>query len=473
MKRPSILWFRQDLRLEDQPALHAAIARGGPIIPLFIWAPHEEKEWVPGAASRWWLYHALNRLKRELTSYGVSLVIRQGSSFENILDIAKRTNAEAIFWNERYEPSSIERDLLIQAKLEMQGVQVESFNRSLLFDPRRVLNRQQKPYQVFTYFWKCCLEMGEPTPPIPKQKAIVPYPESIPSVSLEELNLLPTIPWDQGFYEWWKPEFVTPQNRLKKAVEEIVDKYDQTRDLLAIDGTTQLSSLLHFGEISPRMIWNAVRKKMGFDKTGEAFLRQLGWREFAHYLLYHFPRTSLEPLDARFKKMAWEKNLEFLDAWKKGMTGYPIVDAGMRQLWQTGWMHNRARMIVGSFLVKDLLIDWRSGARWFWETLVDADLANNTLGWQWVAGCGCDAAPFFRIFNPMTQGEKFDSQGEYVRRWVPELKNLPNKWIHRPWEAPEKILSEAGVVLGTNYPHPIVDHAEARKKALEVYGRSG
>lgn len=470
MTKPSIVWFRQDLRIEDQPALMAAIGKGGSIIPLFVWAPEEEKEWTPGAASRWWLHGALVRLQKEFEVLGLHLIFRQQDSLEAILDIVKETGADAVFWNRRYEPIVVERDARIKAELHRLGIKTHIFNGSLLFEPWEVLNKQNNSYKVFTHFWNCCCRSGDPTLPLPKPQAIRGYKKTIQSVSIEALHLLPSISWDRGLQQKWEPFVASADNQLEVALQKVIENYHQSRDQLAVEGTTELSPYLHFGEISPRQIWHAVRKKFGIHPETEVFLRQLGWREFAYYLLFHFPRTTGEPLNSKFATFQWQQNTQALHAWQKGMTGYPVVDAGMRQLWQTGWMHNRARMIVGSFLVKDLLIDWKEGAKWFWDTLVDADLANNTLGWQWVAGCGADAAPYFRVFNPVTQGEKFDANGEYVRRWIPEIRNLPDKWIHKPWEASEEILKEAGVKLGLNYPKPIVDHAQARKEALKVYG---
>lgn len=468
MENPSIVWFRQDLRIEDQPALHAAIFKKGPVIPLFIWAPEEEKEWLPGGAGRWWLNGALERLQKELKAIGSTLVLRKGSSFDAISEIAKQTGADAVFWNRRYEPCAIERDAWMKAALHKLGIKAMISNGSLLFNPWEIVNKQNKPYQIFTHFWKACTQLGEPDTPQPPPDTLVHYPQRIESESLQDLHLLPEISWDKEMKRKWQPKKLSYKNFLQKALDHIIHDYARTRDLPGIEGTSELSPYLHFGEVSPRMIWSRVRQKFGGGAEAEVFLRQLGWREFAHYLLFHFPRTPNEPLHSKFASFSWERNPPFLQAWQKGMTGYPIVDAGMRQLWQIGWMHNRVRMIAASFLVKDLLIDWQEGARWFWETLVDADLANNTLGWQWVAGCGADAAPYFRIFNPVTQGEKFDPEGKYVRQWVPEIRTLPSDWIHRPWEAPLNVLKNAGVELGVDYPKPIIDHAQARKKALSI-----
>ncbi len=466
---PTIVWFRLDLRLEDQPALTAAAHKGGPIIPLYIWAPEEEGNWQPGGATRWWLHGSLNDLQKELEKLGLPLIIRQHSSLQTLLEIAKETKADAVYWNRRYEPFFIQRDAHIKAELRQQGINGQSFNGSLLFEPWTIQNKQGKPFQVFTPFWKNCCQQGEPEPPLDKPKKIIPYPGFIHSDRLEELHLLPTIHWDAGLKETWKPGSSTGKKVLNSVLKRIVSEYSTQRDYPGIKGTSELSPYLHFGDISPRQIWHTTRQLDGMSNKGEAYLRQLGWREFAHHLLYHFPHTPEQALQTKFQAFPWKNNQETLHAWQKGLTGYPIVDAGMRQLWHTGWMHNRVRMIVGSFLVKDLLIPWQEGAKWFWDTLVDADLANNTLGWQWIAGCGADAAPYFRIFNPITQGEKFDSQGEYVRTWIPEIKHLPNEWIHQPWEASPQVLRQAGITLGRDYPNPIVNHKKAREKALAAY----
>ncbi|WP_068468103.1 cryptochrome/photolyase family protein [Candidatus Protochlamydia phocaeensis] len=470
--KPSIVWFRRDLRLEDQPALMAAMRKGGPVIPLFIWAPEEEGEWAPGAASRWWLHYSLASLQKELSSLGLSLVIRQHLSLQVILDLIKQTGADSVFWTRRYEPLIVQRDASIKAELQKQGIKAMSFNGSLLFEPWTVANKQSHPFQVFTPFWKKCLSLGEPEPPLERPCAALAYAEKIDSDSLEDLSLLPKIRWDAGLEEMWCPGSKGARAHLVNGLEHIIGHYMDMRDRPDLKGTTELSPYLHFGEISPRVIWQGVRQKFGYEHPGaQAYLRQLGWREFAYHLLYHFPRTPSFPLKEAFMSFAWNRPGPALKAWQKGQTGYPIIDAGMRQLWKTGWMHNRVRMIAASFLVKDLLIPWQEGAAWFWNTLVDADLANNTLGWQWVAGCGADAAPYFRIFNPVSQGEKFDPLGHYVRKWVPELQWLPDKWIHQPWAAPDEIIRRAGVQLGIDYPNPIVDHAQAREKALEAYAK--
>jgi deoxyribodipyrimidine photo-lyase len=446
----TILWFRNDLRLDDHPALAAACR--GRVVPLFIWAPEEESPWEPGAVSRWWLHHSLERLSAALEKAGAPLVVRRGPSLDALRAVAREVAATHVAWNRRYEPAVVKRDTAIKKALVADGFVAESFNGALLFEPVHVATKEGKPYQVFTPFWRSLLARPEPAEPVAAPKKLLAASTTsgkpLKSLSLGELDLLPTTPWDNTMRKTWSPGEAGATKRLTAFLETRLSGYGTERDRPDHDGTSTLSPSLHFGEISPRRVWHAVRHAAG-DRpvaklTGDAevFLRELGWREFASHLLYHFPHTTDAPLRSDYARFPWAKDPVGLRAWQRGRTGYPIVDAGMRQLWATGWMHNRVRMIVASFLVKDLRISWLEGARWFWDTLVDADLAANTLGWQWAAGCGADAAPYFRIFNPTTQGEKFDPDGDYVRTWVRDL--------------------------GRNYPEPIVDHAEARKLALEA-----
>lgn len=468
--KPTIVWFRQDLRIEDHPALAAASELGNPIIPIYIWSPEDEGKWPIGAASKWWLHHSLESLQNELSHRNLKLIILKGSYLKTLMKLVEETESEVVLWNRCYEPAFLESDTAIKAALQKKGMETKSFNGSLLYDPWKILNKQHKPFKVFTYFWKDCLKSGDPSQPAVYTKHFIAYPKKIVSESLDSLELLPKIHWDKGLIDTWQPGEKHAQAALKKAIKTVLPNYTETRDFPFLNGTSQLSPYLHFGEISPRAIWQAVSKSKELDKDqAQAFLRQLGWREFGYYLLYHFPHTPEHPLYPKYENLPWRKDPEGLTAWQKGLTGYPLIDAGMRQLWKIGWMHNRVRMLVGSFLVKDLLIAWQEGEKWFWDTLVDANLANNTLGWQWVGGCGADAAPYFRVFNPVVQGEKFDAKGEYVKKWVPELADLPVKWIHRPWEAPEDVLRQAGVVLGENYPKPLVDHDQARLRALEGF----
>jgi deoxyribodipyrimidine photo-lyase len=471
MKKPSIVWFRQDLRLEDHPALIAAIQKGGPVIPVFIWAPEEEGEWAPGAASRWWIHYSLDSLQQDLKSLGLNLIIRQHASLNALKDLIKQTGADTVFWNRRYSPLIIQRDAFIKSELQKEGIKTQSFNGRLLFEPWTVFNKEKKPFKVFTPFWKHCLTLGEPEAPLKRPTKAIPYDSTLDSVSIKLLGLLPSIQWDEGIKEYWKPGEAEAQAKLKEGLNKVIEEYAEQRDRPDVKGTSDLSPYLHHGEITSRMIWYEVKKKFGDSLLAQPYLRQLMWREFAYSLLYYYPNTTHEPMYPKFAAFPWKKDYQGLLAWQKGQTGYPIVDAGMRQLWSRGWMHNRVRLIVGSFLVKDLLIPWQEGAKWFWNTLVDADLANNTMGWQWIAGCGADAAPYFRIFNPVTQGEKFDVTGNYVRTWVPEIAALPDKYLQKPWEAPEEVLRQAGITLGVTYPKPIVDHAKAREKALEAFAK--
>jgi len=469
----TIVWFRQDLRLADNPALCAALTDASPVIPVYIFAPREEGAWPPGGAARWWLHHSLARLGDALAQCGSRLLLRASDdSLATLESLAREVGATRVVWNRRYEPAIIARDQRIKTALSDAGLATSSYNARLLREPWTVKTKSGGPFQVFTPFWRHCLALEDPADPLPAP-AVLPAPARWPhSAPLESLGLLPAIDWAAGMRATWTPGSGGAHAALQRFLDESLDDYRTLRDVPAVRGTSQLSPHLHFGEIGPREVWHAARgAALSRGRHGTAwrdsqFLTELGWREFAYHLMYHFPATPEQPLRANFAAFPWADDPAAHSAWTRGATGYPIVDAGLRQLWQTGWMHNRVRMIAASFLIKDLLIDWTQGARWFWDTLVDADLASNTLGWQWVAGCGADAAPFFRIFNPSTQGAKFDPQGEYVRRWLPELARLSNEWIHQPSAAPQAVLEAAGIRLGTEYPHPIVDHAAARKRAL-------
>ncbi len=467
MTEHSLVWFRADLRVRDNPALAAAADAGRPVIPVFIHAPEEEGAWAPGAASRWWLFHALAELREELERLGLPLVIREGPTLAAIEDIAREANVREVFWNRRYEPSAIERDTGIERSLQKAGLQKQHFNAGLLFEPHEVANRSGGPFRVFTPFWKHLRSLPVPGP-VSVDLDNLPAPvTAVDSLPLESLGLLPEIGWDVEFYSNWKPGLEDAEALLREFPDNRIAQYADRRDRPDLEGTSRFSPYLHFGQLGPRQVWQAVHEGGAADtRGGYDFLRELAWREFAHHLLFHFPHTPETALNEKYRDFPWQPEPRYLQAWQKGMTGYPIVDAGMRQLWRTGWMHNRVRMITASFLVKHLLQPWQDGARWFWDTLVDADLANNTMGWQWVAGCGADAAPYFRIFNPMLQGAKFDPDGEYVRRYVPELARLPARYIHQPWEASEEILDEAGVRLGDNYPLPVIGHREGRERAL-------
>jgi deoxyribodipyrimidine photo-lyase len=434
-----LVWFRLDLRLEDNPALAVAAARCDRIVPVFIWAPEEDGDWPPGAASRWWMHQSLKSLDADLRRLGLRLILRRGPSLDALRSLVRECGADSVFWNRRYEPVLRKRDICVEQALRSDGLRVETYNSALLFEPEEIKNKSGRPFRVFTPFWRSCLSAAPDFAlmPIPALRKTKP----LKSLALDALKLEPVIDRAEGLRSSWQPGESGARRLLQRFLEDALEHYPERRDYPAVRGTSRLSPHLHFGEISPRQVWAACAGRRSL--ASKAFIRQLGWREFAHHLLYHFPDTTSKPLRPELLHLRWLKNRQKLGAWQRGSTGYPIVDAGMRELWTTGWMHNRVRMIVGSFLVKDLLLHWREGARWFWETLVDADLANNTLGWQWIAGCGADAAPFFRIFNPATQAAKFDPQSEYIRYWVPER------------DTPE-------------YPRPVVNHARARERALSA-----
>lgn len=471
--KTGIVWFRRDLRLADNPALSRGVAECDRLVLVYIHSPSEEHPWEIGAASKWWLHFSLLALSAEVAARGGVLEIRQGETASVLQQLIAESGATALYWNRLYDPKVIERDTRIKTLFREQGVEVESCPGSLLFEPWEIKTGSGTPYQVFTPFWRK-LSSEFILGPLTKAPSAFQSVRLKPSgTSVESLQLLPSIDWAAGFRERWTPGERGAQLLVKKFLSAPISKYADARNLPAVDGSSSLSPHLHFGEISPRLIWAEAQKRINkgqlAEREAEPFLRQLGWRDFAHHLLFHFPHTDLQPLREDFRRFPWKSDKTLLRAWQRGRTGYPMVDAGMRELWHTGTMHNRVRMIVASFLVKHLLQPWQDGASWFWDTLVDADLANNSLGWQWTAGCGADAAPYFRIFNPISQGSKFDPQGEYVRRWVPELAKVPTKYLFSPWEAPAAMLTQAGVVIGVTYPAPIVDHREGRESALEAY----
>ncbi|MCS6978076.1 MAG: DNA photolyase family protein [Gemmatales bacterium] len=472
----AVVWFRQDLRLSDNPALDAAVKTGLPIIPLFVWQPEEEGKWAPASASRWWLHQSLTALDAALRRIGSRLIVRSGPTSDVFRALVQKHGVKAVFWNRRYEPVVVKRDTGLKSELKSLGVAVESYNSALLHEPWTLATQAGKPFQVFTPYWKAIQAAPQPAEPFPAPQRLrspETWPDSLPIAALE---LEPKIDWAAGMRASWTPGETGAMTALQRFLDDALGEYKTARDRPDLRSTSRLSPHLHFGEIGPRQIWHTVLKAMAkcdgsVQANAEWYLRELAWREFAYHLLYHFPHTTDQPLRPEFARFPWRDDRQALRAWQKGRTGYPLVDAGMRELWITGWMHNRVRMVVASFLVKHLLIPWQRGAEWFWDTLVDADLANNTLGWQWTAGCGADAAPYFRIFNPVNQGEKFDPNGAYVRRFVPELARLPNEYIHKPWTAPDEILEKAGVRLGETYPRPVVDHALARQRALDAFER--
>jgi len=470
-----IVWLRRDLRLADNPALEWARHHADELALIYIHAPEEDREWAPGAASRWWLHHALASLEETASRLGQHLAIYRGSSVETLLRLAAENGCDFVCWTRLYDPASVPRDKAVKTALRTQGIDAHSFNGSLLFEPWEVTTANGAPYRVFSPFWRNCQQKLATLPPqIPAPETVPPPPASIRGEGLKGLDLLPGIRWDQGLASSWTPGERGAQTRLRQFIADAATRYDAGRNRPDLAATSKLSPHLHFGELSPRqtiVALHAADLRGRAGRSAEMFVRELGWREFAHHLLYHFPATTTRPLDERFTHYPWIEDGAALLAWQRGRTGYPIIDAGMRELWHTGWMHNRVRMIVASFLTKNLRVDWLEGARWFWDTLVDADLANNTLGWQWTAGCGADAAPYFRIFNPTLQAERHDPERAYLRRWLPELARLPDAWIHRPSEAPSQVLAAAGVVLGNTYPTPLVELRASRAQALEGYER--
>ncbi|MBK1663840.1 deoxyribodipyrimidine photolyase [Rhodospirillum rubrum] len=472
MTIPVLVWFRDDLRLADNPALCAALDSGAPVIPFYLLDDTTSDGHRPlGGATRWWLGRSLASLADSIAQRGGRLVLRRGEALSAVPELAAETDAAALFANRLYGMDALRDDDLFMV-LRVAGLTVRLFDSGLLHRPEAVTTKTGRPFRVFTPFWKNLSATLDPGLPLAAPDSFPPVNDPPPaSDSLADWSLEPTTPdWAGGLRDTWRPGEAGAQARLEAFLDGPVADYASGRDRPDKPLTSKLSPHLRFGEISPRQVWTAARHHPpggGMD----AFLRELGWREFCHHLLFQAPTMAEEPLKAEFLAFPWTEAKEIgpaLAAWQSGQTGYPIVDAGMRELWHTGWMHNRVRMIAASFLIKDLLIPWQHGERWFWDTLVDACPANNAAGWQWVAGCGADAAPFFRIFNPVTQGERFDPEGAYVRRWLPELADLPSSLIHRPWEAPPLILRQAGVTLGKTYPPPLIDHAHARVRALEA-----
>ncbi|MGS4988436.1 cryptochrome/photolyase family protein [Roseibium sp. RP-7] len=465
----TLVWFRQDLRIKDNPALFEA-ARKGRVLPVFILEPAEQTgETHPlGGASLWWLHHSLASLKADLPG----LIFLRGSARHLIPQLAKEVEAEAVFWNRCYEPHAIERDTDLKKVLKEDGFEVKSFKASLLFEPWELETKSGGPFKVYSPFWKAAQQKTiDDALPAPEKLEFADYDGG---EKLESFDLLPTKPnWAKGWEDCWQPGEAGAAERLDGFFEEGLKGYGTLRNRPDLPNVSRLSPHLHFGEISPRQIWHATQKVMDRKSSvagdGMKFLSEIAWREFAYHLLYHFPKLPSDNWRSTFDAYPWQEPGDALEKWQKGQTGYPIVDAGMRELWQTGYMHNRVRMIVASFLIKHLRIHWHHGEAWFRDTLVDADLANNSASWQWVAGSGADAAPYFRVFNPITQGEKFDPEGVYIRKWVPELRDLDTHYLFAPFDAPAETLKKAGITLGETYPKPLVDHAKARKAALDGY----
>lgn len=485
--RPSVVWFRQDLRITDNPALRRAASSGRLLICVYI---HEDDDPAvegmpsprkPGAAARWWLHHALAALDRDLRAIGGHLLRLKGPAALELDRLIDRTGADRVLVNRVYDPEGATRDRMLTERLAARGVRLLSHNALLLHEPWTVRTRTGGPYQVFTPFWRAARALGEVPAPLPAPAQIDMADTAPAGLPLAAFGLTPAIDWAGGIARDWTPGSADARRRLGDFLDLHLPDYKSDRgrpdrDHPGADITSRLSPHLRFGEIGPRTIWHAVHHRIearGLSgparASAQGFLTELGWREFSYHLLHHFPHLPTRNLKHQFDAFPWRDDPAGLAAWQRGLTGYPIVDAGMRQLWQTGWMHNRVRLVTASFLVKHLMIYWGAGEAWFWDTLVDADPASNTASWQWVTGTGADAAPYFRIFNPVLQGERFDADGRYVRRFVPELARLPDRFLHKPWAAPASVLTAAGVTLGTTYPHPIVDHAHARDRALAAF----
>jgi deoxyribodipyrimidine photo-lyase len=474
---PAIVWFRDDLRLADNPALHAAAVTKRPLICVYIHDDETPGIRSLGGAARWWLHGSLQGLDEALTKHGGRLTILRGAGTDILQKLAAAVSAQCVYWNRRYDQADRTVDAAVTAALEKHHIEVASFNGCLLNEPWTIKNQSGKPFRVFTAYWRAVLAQGSPEPPLAAPRELrfhtLPRrckPEPVP---LRTLGLEPHSPdWAGGLRTQWQRDEPSAKSRLMRFLKSGLREYPVDRDRPDRQGTSRLSPYLRFGNISVRQVWHAshdaVRSCRSTANTRQLskFLAELGWREFNYHVLYHHPDLAERNFQSRFDPLRWRADSRGLSAWQRGQTGYPIVDAGMRELWTTGWMHNRVRMVAASFLIKHLLIDWRKGEKWFWDTLVDADPANNAANWQWVAGSGADAAPYFRIFNPILQGEKFDPEGTYVRCWVPELARLPASVIHKPWTAKAAQLAAAGIQLGETYPYPIIDHGKARHRAL-------
>lgn len=471
MNGPVIHWFRQDLRLHDNPALHAA-AQAGEVLAVYILDDDNAGRWAMGGASRWWLHYSLHKLNESL---GGNLAIFKGDATQILPELANSIEACAVYWNRCYEPWRQERDARIKQTLENAGHTPHSYNGSLLWEPWLPLKDDGTPYKVFTPFYrKSCLACDAPRYPLSKPDALRlrPLPEG--ALNLDQLALLPRIRWDRKLEPHWIIGEDGAHERLETFLHEGLAGYKKQRDFPALPNVSRLSPRLHFGELSPNQVWYAAKaegERQGgrIDKDVDHFCSELGWREFSYSQLYHFPSLPEDNLQSKFDDFPWREDDAALKRWQAGQTGYPLIDAAMRQLWQTGYMHNRLRMAVGSFLVKNLMLHWHEGERWFWDCLVDADMASNSASWQWIAGCGADAAPYFRVFNPILQGRKFDGDGAFTRQFVPELANLDDKYLHAPWEAPKEVLKQAGIRLGEHYPEPLVDVKASRERALAAF----
>ncbi|MEL7169557.1 MAG: deoxyribodipyrimidine photo-lyase [Bacteroidota bacterium] len=477
----TIVWFHSDLRLADNPALNYAVESSDTVIPVFVWDVNAERDAsqrdAVGAAHLIWLRHALPALGASLRDRGSHLILRRGDTLDQLNHLVEELGAESVVWNQRHTPSMAARDLDIAEALRGDGVQVSTFSGQLLHDPEAIQTGSGGPYRVYTPFWKKFsnqVDVGAPIdcPRMGPSKAPDTWPDSDDIADWSfDATAQDGVDWSKDIRSTWTPTEDAAHDLLDAFLETGATGYADDRNRPDLEGTSRLSPYLHFGHISPRQVWNRVESwvQNGVMRDGaDVFLKEIAWREFSYHVLHHYPDTPTEPLKEKYAPFPWVDDESGLRRWQRGLTGYPIVDAGMRQLRATGWMHNRVRMIVASFLTKDLLISWQEGAAWFWDHLVDADLANNTMGWQWAAGCGADAQPFFRIFNPVSQGTRYDPDGLYVKRWVPELADVPTKHLHAPWDAPASVLRRANVQLGADYPRPMVDHKAARQRALEA-----
>jgi len=464
-----IFWFRQDLRIVDNPGLSKSL-KSDKVLPIYILDDINSNDFAMGAASRWWLHNSLRELNKNLDN---KLSLYKGDPLEILESLSSRFNIKGIFWNRCYEPWRIERDKKIKSKFIEKDIIVETFNSALLWEPWEILKSDNTPYKVFTpYYRKGCLMSEAPRKPLSAPNLNTLFEDKENILQLDDLNLLPRIKWYKEMEKLWEPGEKGAHKKLESFLSDGLLGYKEGRNFPSKKNVSQLSAHMHFGEISPNQVWHRAKLKKDLpriEKDLDHFLSELGWREFSYNLLFHFPELPRENLQKKFDNFPWIENEILFDKWKKGLTGYPIVDAGMRELWQTGYMHNRVRMIVGSFLVKNLLLHWHKGEKWFWDCLIDADLASNSASWQWVAGSGADAAPYFRIFNPILQGKRFDPDGSYIKKFIPELEQLPSKYLFSPWEAPIEVLSEANIELGSDYPEPIVDLIKSRDRALEAF----
>ena len=469
---PIVVWFNRDLRISAHPALTAAAKSGAPVIGCYIWDGECEHSWSLGSAGKWWLYHSLSILDQQIRKRGGSLILRRGRIVKSLQSIVVEANAQAVFWAKRNAVAGQDSDEVIQSNLKAQGVTARIVSDGLIFDPDKVLTKTGEPFRRFTPFFRAVLKQ-RPTTAVHSSGPCAQFSKSsIRSDLLSSWTFLYNNDCSNDrLKEAWSPGEANASEELQRFLVKDLNKYSKSRDKLNLHGTSRLSPHIHFGEISVIDLWNRVEKSTNSMNSVdiEAYLRQLCWREFSHYLLHHWPSLPSEPLNAKFLNFPWVSNASYLESWKNGQTGYPIIDAALRQLRSVGWIHNRARMVAASFLVKQLLVPWQDGQAWFWETLVDADLANNAASWQWVAGCGVDAAPYFRIFNPVLQGKRYDSKGQYVRKWVPELDTLSNRWIHEPWAAPTAVMKSSGIILDRDYPSPIIELDVGRRRALAAW----